>query len=121
MASTEDPKPDQKEVHITDSISAHEKIKVQKWPGEKKGKPDEELEFGDSLFVAEGRWVHRQRRFDHAGNYYDEVVTDPETGDVIHEQHEPLSEHRDHGSAKRKHQTGGGDSGAGDELPGGEE
>lgn len=25
-------------------------------------------------------------------NRYDEVVTDPETGDVIHETHEPLSE-----------------------------
>jgi hypothetical protein len=30
----------------------------------------------------------------------EEVVTDPETGNVVHRSEEPLSEHRGHGSAR---------------------
>jgi hypothetical protein len=34
------------------------------------------------------------------GNWYSEKVTDHETGDVIHECHEPFDKHQRHGSAK---------------------
>ncbi len=40
------------------------------------------------------RMVRKMRRLDREGDWYDEVVTDPQTGEIIHECHEPLSEHR---------------------------
>lgn len=36
------------------------------------------------------------------GNWYSEKITDPETGEVLHERHEPLDQHQGHGSAKFK-------------------
>lgn len=36
------------------------------------------------------------------GNWYSEKVTDQESGDVIHDCHEPLDQHQLHGSAKPK-------------------
>lgn len=47
-------------------------------------------------------WVQKVRRIDRGEDRYFEEVTDPETGEVIHHCDEPLSEHRGHGSAKRK-------------------
>jgi hypothetical protein len=49
--------------------------------------------------------MHKWRRIDREGNHYDEVVTDPATGEVISETHERLSDHREHGSAKRQMPT----------------
>jgi hypothetical protein len=52
------------------------------------------------------RWTVISRTIDRENDRYDEVITDAETGEVLHECHEPLSEHRDHGSARpdrRKH------------------
>lgn len=46
------------------------------------------------------RFMHRDRRIDRAEDWYDETVTDPETGAVLHECHEPLTRHQ-RGSAKR--------------------
>jgi len=46
------------------------------------------------------RWAHKVRRIDRDANQYDEVVTDPETGSVVHECHEPLSRHQGHGGDK---------------------
>jgi len=34
------------------------------------------------------------------GNWYSEKVIDIETGETIHECHEPLDQHQDHGTAK---------------------
>lgn len=44
--------------------------------------------------------MDKLRRIDRENDRYDEVVADPETGDIIHETHEPLSQHRGHGSAR---------------------
>jgi hypothetical protein len=41
-----------------------------------------------------------QRVIDRAKNWYREIVQDPETGQVVHQSDEPLTEHRGHGSAK---------------------
>ena len=46
------------------------------------------------------RWMDKVRRIDRANDRYDEVVTDPQTGEVMHETHEPLSQHRGHGSVR---------------------
>jgi hypothetical protein len=44
--------------------------------------------------------VEKSRTANKEKDKYDEVVKDYKTGKVVHETHEKLSEHRDHGSAK---------------------
>lgn len=46
--------------------------------------------------------VHREMIIDRENNRYFERVTDYESGEVIHECDEPLSDHFGHGSAKPK-------------------
>jgi len=65
-------------------------------------KPVLETVSGDDLTVATGRWVHRERTIDRAGDRYRERVVDPLTGDVIRDVDEPLSGHRGRGSAKSR-------------------
>ena len=43
-----------------------------------------------------------ERCIDKDNNHYKEIVVDPETGEIIHQCEEPLSEHRGHGSDKKK-------------------
>ena len=45
------------------------------------------------------------RVIDKYQNQYDKVITDQETGDIVYECHEPLTEHQGRGSA-RKHRSG---------------
>jgi hypothetical protein len=69
---------------------------------------------GASFSARWRRWMNKVRRIDREGDRYDEVVTDPETGEIIHEMHEPLSEHRGHGSPRGKQapdERGGADVG----------
>jgi len=49
-----------------------------------------------------GAWAHVYRNIDREHDTYDEKVVDEETGQVLHECHGRLSDHRGHGSAKRK-------------------
>ena len=42
---------------------------------------------------------------DRENDLYKEVVTDPDTGKIIHQCEEPLSEHVGHGSAKHRPKT----------------
>ena len=44
----------------------------------------------------------KERSIDRDNNKYKEVVTDPETGKVVHHCEEFLSKHKGHGSAKKK-------------------
>jgi hypothetical protein len=74
--------------------------KVMKKPGQKKS-PVESIK-GDVYSVAKGKMVRIHRMIDRRRNLYYEKVHDPDTRDVLHEDEEPLSEHRGHGSAKRK-------------------
>jgi hypothetical protein len=50
--------------------------------------------------------MHRKKTENRRENRYTEVVKDPETGEIVHEVEEPLSEHRGHGSAKKGKQKG---------------
>jgi hypothetical protein len=43
-----------------------------------------------------------ERVIDRAKNWYKKLITDPETGKVVHHCEEPLTDHRGHGSAKKK-------------------
>jgi len=43
-----------------------------------------------------------ERVIDRAKNWYKELITDPETSGVVRHCEEPLTDHRDRGSAKQK-------------------
>ncbi len=44
-------------------------------------------------------WVMKRVGF---GNWYSETVKDEETGELLHHCEEPLDQHKEHGSAKRR-------------------
>jgi hypothetical protein len=75
-----------------------------KRPGQKK--PYVETLSMPSHSRSRGKVVHHERLIDRDNNQYEEKVTDYETGEVIHRQVEPLSEHRGHGSARPKKTPG---------------
>jgi len=62
------------------------------------------LQVGDQVEHRTGRWVFKQRRIDKDASpaWYFERITDPATGEVLHECSEPLEQHMGHGSAKLK-------------------
>jgi hypothetical protein len=87
------------EVSASDSAHFHEFAGTKgKRPGKKR--PYIETQAGDQKEEDSGRWMEKFRRIDRDGDRYDEVVVDQETGEIVHECHEPLSEHWGHGSAK---------------------
>ena len=67
-----------------------------------KGKPFIETISGDDLHRKKGKWNLITRTIDRENNLYSETITDQDTGIIIHQCIEPLSEHRNHGSAKNK-------------------
>jgi hypothetical protein len=67
-----------------------------------RGRPFVEMFTGADLWLRAGQWMHKVRRIDRNADAYEETVTDPETGEVVHETVELLSEHRGHGSAKQR-------------------
>jgi hypothetical protein len=87
------------DIHIVDTLEFHASLGY-KAKGQGKGKPYIEGKVGDDLYRNTGKWMHLQRIIDRTRNWYEEVVTDPETGNVTHRCEEPLSEHRGHGSAR---------------------
>ena len=60
------------------------------------------LQVGDQIEHKTGRWVFKERRVDKDATpaRYFERITDPRTGEVIHECSEPLDRHTGHGSAR---------------------
>lgn len=48
----------------------------------------------------QARWSLRTKVFNRSDDEYHEVITDLESGNVVHECHEPLSRHTGHGSAR---------------------
>ena len=65
-----------------------------------KGKPFIIGKLGADWSVRLRRFVHLERIVDRANDRYKELVTDLKTNEVIHHCEEPLSQHRNHGSAK---------------------
>lgn len=64
------------------------------------GRPSTNETAGASFFKREDRWVWRNVEIDRKRDNYEEIVLDPESGEIIHYCKEPLSEHRSHVSAK---------------------
>ena len=56
---------------------------------------------GPDLCRKDGKWKQLHRSLDHKADLYREIVTDPESGGIVHQCEEPLSEHRGHGDDKK--------------------
>ncbi len=65
-------------------------------------KPFIEEVSGADLFRKIYKWMHLSRVIDREHDWYSEVITDPVTGNVVHQCEEPLSKHMGHGNAKHK-------------------
>jgi len=89
--------------HLTihDSFTIHEKI-GRKGHHEEGRKPYIEQVNGDDLHRKSGKWMNLERIIDQDNDIYHEVVTNPKTGEVIHECKESLSKHIGHGAARHK-------------------
>ena len=74
-------------------------------PGKPGGKPWLTTMSEPSWSYRAQKWMHREKTENRREDRYTEVVKDPDTGEIIHEVDEPLSEHRGHGSAKQKKDT----------------
>jgi hypothetical protein len=72
-----------------------------KLKGVGKKKPIVEGISGEDLHRDSGKWMYKERVIDHEKNRYKEVVTDLETGNIVHNCEEPLDKHTGHGSAKK--------------------
>ena len=90
---------------ITEQLqTAHEKLtgksKDTRFPSKKN--PRVKFFVGDDQRKSDKKWMRKTRTIDRDKNQYSEVVTDPETGAVIHKCEQPLSQHTGHGTAKKK-------------------
>lgn len=68
----------------------------------KRNRPSREVKAGtEPQKDRPSKWVCVYRDINREHDTYDEKVVDEETGEVLHECHERLSDHKGHGSAKR--------------------
>jgi hypothetical protein len=88
-------------VELTETLEFHASLGY-KAKSQGKGKPYLEGRTGDDLHRKTGKWMLLERVIDRARNWYKELITDSETGKVVHHCEEPLTDHRDRGSAKKK-------------------
>ena len=88
-------------LRLSENIEIHEKAKIsQKSPGNKK--PIVNIITGDSLTKKTGKWAHREMYINKKRDNYREIVIDKITGYVLHFTEELLSQHKGHGSAKKR-------------------
>jgi hypothetical protein len=86
-------------VALTATVTMRTELRVKaKSPGEKR--PFMEQKVGESYSWARDRWMDLVRVVDRRNNRYRETVRDPETGDVVRDVDEPLTEHTGRGSAR---------------------
>ena len=86
-------------LNVHDEVRAHEAVALKARHGDT-GRPFREIKAGDDLHKQTGRWNVLWRLIDHDEDLYEERIIDGETGAVIRDVREPLSQHRGHGSAK---------------------
>lgn len=87
------------DVHVAETVKMIDGFGVKgKRPGVKK--PLFEMKDMPSMSTRLGKLMRREQHIDRENDQYHERVSDYETGEVIHEQREPLSQHVNDGSAK---------------------
>jgi hypothetical protein len=89
-------------VEVTIKPLSDRTIRVVERVGSPDRRPTYEAKLGVELHRDSGREQLVERHVHHATDRYDEVIRDLETGEIVHERHQPLSEHRGYGAAKRK-------------------
>ncbi len=67
-----------------------------------KKNPRVDIFAGDDLRKSDNRWMAKERVINKDKNLYREIIKDPITGEIIHHNEEPLSQHSSHGTAKFK-------------------
>ena len=88
-------------ITVEDEGEAHEQLDLAVRSGGG-GKPVRKVRSGDSYSHDRQKWVELHRDVNRLEDRYHEIVRDLETGEVLHECEEPLSEHQGHGSAKER-------------------
>src|SRR5881396_3694238 len=84
---------------MSDTVTLHSKVNMKgKRPSMKR--PFIEQTVGDDLHRKTGQWMKLHRVIDRLRDWYSEKVTEPASGEVVHNSEEPLSDHRGHGSDK---------------------
>ena len=88
-------------ITISETVQAHGKLLLK---GRQAGrrKPFIEQTVGSDLHRRTGTWMHLERIIDRAQDWYHECVSNPKTSEVVHACDEPLSQHRGHGSARKR-------------------
>lgn len=66
-----------------------------------KKKPSVEFQNGSQHSFSRKKRIYKERVIDRENNQYYEKVVDPDTGEIIHNCDEPLSDHWGHGSDKK--------------------
>lgn len=92
-------------VELLETVHMHAKVEGKvKEEGKRPSKHRYVIEFeaGDDLHKDSGKWMNKVKVINRREDDYLEVITDPETGEKVHECHEPLRQHQGHGSAKPK-------------------
>ena len=86
-------------VDIDERIELHEQLGVElKRQGAKKFAVQDRS--GDDYGIVRQKWLKKVRVIDRETDRYLERIWDPETGEIVYECDEPLSQHVGHGSAK---------------------
>jgi DNA-directed RNA polymerase subunit RPC12/RpoP len=93
-------------VQMSATVEAHTKVRMKARHGAG-GRPFMEQIVGSDFHRNTGIWMRLERVIDRAHDWYRERITNPKTGEVVHESEEPLSQHRDHGAAKQSHRAPG--------------
>jgi hypothetical protein len=90
-------------VRIREQIAVRDSLRVEaKDPSRPKRKRlRKQVIKGDEVQRSSGRWMKKYRLIDRDEDRYQERIVDGETGEVVHEVDEPLSQHQGHGSARR--------------------
>ena len=83
-------------VELHDNVQG--KVKNRSYSSKKN--PRYEFFEGDDFRKRDRKWMMKTRIIDKDRDKYVEKVIDPETGEIVHEKEEPLSDHFGHGSAK---------------------
>ena len=96
----------QLQVEVSETISIYDKLRLNAFdsrlPSRTQQKRNQtEIISGHEWSVGLGKWVFKEHVIDKPNDLYRERITDPDTGEVIHECEEPLSDHTGHGDAKR--------------------
>jgi len=66
------------------------------------GKPFRKTTDGSDLCRKTGQYMKKHQLIDRDNDLYEEIITDPETEQIIHHCKEPLSKHTGHGNARKK-------------------